>query len=155
VTDEGPAAHGLHALHHLHGHVPPLPALQDEEPSNMNGFKDCTLMAKYADYVTQQQSPCAFAAVNMEFEAAISAVSGGRDQDLSPRDQRREHRSLSRKGRSHRKTLGPHQDDSEICFYHTTTATRPGNASLAVCGWEIARLPGTEHSRRRHDFSAR
>ncbi len=32
AADEGPVANRLQALHHLHGHVPPSPAVGDEGP---------------------------------------------------------------------------------------------------------------------------
>jgi hypothetical protein len=66
------------------------------------------------------RASCAVAAINTEYEASINAVAGGHRQDIPPRDQRREHRSLSFQGRSHNKIPGPYKDDSEICYYHFT-----------------------------------
>ncbi len=60
------------------------------------------------------------AAVKTEYKAAINAVSGGHRREFSPHDRRRERRLPSRQGRSHRKTPGPYQEDSDICYFHTT-----------------------------------
>jgi hypothetical protein len=43
-------------------------------------FKDCTLMAEYADLLHSSR------AINLEYEAAISSVSGGRRRNFSPVD---------------------------------------------------------------------
>jgi hypothetical protein len=50
-------------------------------------FKDCTLMAEYADLLYSRKASCTIAAVNTEYEAAINAVSSGRRQDFLPHDQ--------------------------------------------------------------------
>ncbi len=83
-------------------------------------FKDCTLMLEYADLLYSSRASCTIATINTEYEAAISAVSGRHRQEFSPYDQRRECRSPSHQGRSHRKTPWPHREDSEICYYCTT-----------------------------------
>jgi hypothetical protein len=80
------------------------------------------------------------AAVTANYEATITAVSGGRRQENSPQDRRR--RSPSRPGRSRQKTLGPYKDDSDICYYPTPYCDQarkckpgcqwvPGNGSAA------------------------
>jgi hypothetical protein len=53
-------------------------------------FKDCTLLEEYADLLKSSRASCTIAGVNMEYEAAISAVSGSRHREFSPHDQRRE-----------------------------------------------------------------
>ena len=83
-------------------------------------FKDCTKMAEYADKLYSRRRGNTVAAVNANYEATINAVSGGRRRETSPHGRRREHRSPSHPGRSHRKTPGLYKDDSDICYYHTT-----------------------------------
>jgi hypothetical protein len=83
-------------------------------------FKDCTKMAEHADKLYARRRGNTVAAVTANYEATINAVSGGRRREHSPHDRRREHRSLSRPGRSRLKTPGPYKDDSDICYYHTT-----------------------------------
>ena len=78
-------------------------------------FKDCTKMAEYADKLYARRRGNAVTAVT---DSPVNAVSGGRRWEGSPHDRRR--RSLSRQGRSRRKTPGPYKDDSDICYYHTT-----------------------------------
>ncbi len=101
--------------------------------------KDFNKMAEYADKYARRRGNT-FAAVNANHDTAINAVSGGRHQENSPHDRRR--RSLSRQGRSSRKTPGPYKDDSDICYYHTTYSDKarkckpgrqwvPGNRSAA------------------------
>jgi hypothetical protein len=95
-------------------------------PSNMidhiicKDFKDCTQMAEYADLLYSRRRSNTVAVVNTNYEAAINAISGGRCQESSPHNRRRERRSPSRLGRSRRKTTGPYKEDSDICYYHTT-----------------------------------
>ncbi len=82
-------------------------------------FKVCTLLAEYADLLHNSIDSCAVAAVNTDYEVAISDVSGDCcAQEFSQCDKLL--RSLSRKGRGSCKTPGPHQDDNEVCFYHNT-----------------------------------
>ncbi len=80
------------------------------------------------------------AAVNVNYETTINAVSGGRCQENSPHDRRR--RSPSSPGCSRQKAPGPYKDDSDICYYHTTYGDQarkckpgcqwvPGNGSAA------------------------
>jgi hypothetical protein len=65
-------------------------------------FKDCTLMAEYADLLHSSRASCAVAAVNTDYEAAISAVSSHcRCQEFSPHYQC--HRSPSCQGPGRRK----------------------------------------------------
>jgi hypothetical protein len=103
-------------------------------------IKDCNKMAEYADKLYARRRGNALAAVNANYDSAINAVSGGRHRESSPHDHRRH--SLSRQGRSRRKTLGPYKDDSDICYYHTTYGEQarkckpgcqwvPGNGSAA------------------------
>ncbi len=77
------------------------------------------MMAEYADLLYSSRASRTITAVNTEYEAANSAVSVGCRWE-SPHDQRRERRYPSHQGHSHRKTPGPHKEDSEICYYHTT-----------------------------------
>ncbi len=49
-------------------------------------FKDCTLMSEYANLQHGSRASCAIAAVNSDYEAAISTVSGGRRRDFLPND---------------------------------------------------------------------
>ncbi len=58
------------------------------------------------------------AAVNANYDSAINGGSGSRRRESSPHDRRC--RSVSRQGRSRRKTPGPYKGDSDICYYHTT-----------------------------------
>ncbi len=83
-------------------------------------FKECTLMAEYANLLYISRASCTIAAVKMEFEAAISAISSGHQGEFLPHDQRQERCSSSRQGSSRRKTPRLHKEDSEICYYHTT-----------------------------------
>ncbi len=99
-------------------------------PSNMidhimsKDFKDCTKMAEYADLLYCRRRGNTITAVNTNYEAAIKAVS-------SPHDRQQERRSLSRPGRSRRKTPGTYKEDSNICYYHTT---RQESASPGASG---------------------
>jgi hypothetical protein len=103
-------------------------------------FKDCTKMAEYADKLYARRRGNTVAAVTANCEATINAVSGGHRRENSPHDRRRH--SLSRPGRSRRKTPGPYKNDSNICYYHTTYGNQarkctpgcqwvPGNGSAA------------------------
>jgi hypothetical protein len=103
-------------------------------------FKDCTKMAEYADKLYAKRRVNTVASVNANYEATINTVSSGRRRENSPHDRRR--RSLSRQGRSRRKTPGPYKDDSDICDCHTTYSDQarkckpgcqwvPGNGSVA------------------------
>jgi hypothetical protein len=115
-------------------------------PANMidniisQDFKDCTKMAEYADTLYARRRGNTVTAVTGNYEATIKVVSGGRRRQNSPHDRRR--RSLSRPGRSRRKTPGPYKDDSDVCYYHTTYGDQarkckprcqwgPGNGSAA------------------------
>jgi hypothetical protein len=83
-------------LHCLHGHVPPPPARLHSEMRDQltaKDFKDCTLMAEYADLLHSSRASCTIATVSTEYEAAISAVSGLRRREFSPHDQLSERRS--------------------------------------------------------------
>jgi hypothetical protein len=53
-------------------------------------LKECMLMAEYANLLHNSRASCAIAAVNSEYEAAISAVSGCHRWEFSPHDQQRE-----------------------------------------------------------------
>jgi hypothetical protein len=63
-------------------------------------FKDCNKMAEYADLLYSSRRSNTIATVNMEYEAAIKAVSGSRCREFSPHNRRQERRSPSRPGRS-------------------------------------------------------
>ncbi len=80
-------------------------------------FKDCNKMAEYADKLYARRRGNTVAAVNANHDSAVNAVSGGRRRESLPHDRCR---SLSRQGRSRRKTPGPYRDDSDICYYHIT-----------------------------------
>ncbi len=97
-------------------------------------------MPEYADKLYARRRGNTVAAVNANHDSAINAVSSGRRRESSPHDRRR--CSLSRQGRSRRKTPGPYKDDSDICYYHTTYGEQawkckpgcqwvPGNRSAA------------------------
>jgi hypothetical protein len=103
-------------------------------------FKDCTKMAEYADKLYARRRCNTVTAVTVNYKATINAVSGGRRRENSPHDRRR--RSLSRPGRSRRKTPGPYKGDSDICYYPITYGDQarkckpgcqwvPGNGSAA------------------------
>ncbi len=110
-------------------------------------FKDCTKM-QYADKLYARRRGNAIAAVT---DSPVHAVSGGRRWESSPHDRRR--RSPSRQGRSRQKNPGPYKDDSDICYYHTTYGEQAIKCKPG-CQWvpETDQPPGTERSRRRHDF---
>jgi hypothetical protein len=93
-------------------------------------FKDCNKMAEYADKLYARRRGNAVAAVNVNHDSAVNAVSSGRRREKSPHDRRR------------RKTPGPYRDDSDICYYHITYGEQarkckpgcqwvPGNGSAA------------------------
>jgi hypothetical protein len=101
-------------------------------------FKDCNKMAEYADKLCMRRRGNTVAAINVNYEATVNAVSAGRRRESSPRDRRR--RSPSRQGRSRKKTHGPYKEDGDICYYHHTYGDRamkckpgcqwvPGNGS--------------------------
>jgi hypothetical protein len=103
-------------------------------------FKDCKLMAEYANLLYISRASCTITAINTEYKAAISAVSCGRRREFTPHDQRREHRSPSRQGRSRRKSPRRHKKDREICYYHTIFAKKI--QALVAWGREMATPPG-------------
>jgi hypothetical protein len=49
-------------------------------------FKDCNKMAEYADKLYARRRGNIVAAVNVNHDSAINAVSGGRCQESSPHD---------------------------------------------------------------------
>jgi hypothetical protein len=66
-------------------------------------FKDCNKMAEYADKPYTMRRGYTVAAVNVNHDSAINAISGGHRRESSPHDRRR--RSPSRQGRSRRGPL--------------------------------------------------
>jgi hypothetical protein len=101
-------------------------------------FKDCTMMAEYADLLYSSRTGSTVitvttvTTVNTEYKAAINDVSGGRRQEFSPQDCWRERRSQSRQGRSRRKTPSPYKEDSDICYFHNTYSDK---ARKCKPGW--------------------
>jgi hypothetical protein len=92
-------------------------------------FKNCTLMEEYSNLLYSSRASCAVAATITDYEAAISAVSGdSRHQEFSLRNQRPTLPELS--GRGSNKTPCPHQDDSEVCFYHNTYGNKSRKCKL-------------------------
>jgi hypothetical protein len=61
-------------------------------------FKDCTLMAEYADPLYSSRAGSTVTAVNTGYEAAINAASGGRRWEFSPHDRRQTHCSRAARG---------------------------------------------------------
>jgi hypothetical protein len=79
-------------------------------------FKDCTMMAEYADLLYRSRAGSTVAAVNIEYEAAINAVSGGRQQEFSPHNRRRKRRSPSCQGRSSERPLARTRRQRHLLF---------------------------------------
>ncbi len=75
-----------------------LPRLPSELRDHLiaKDFKDCTLMADYADLPNSSQACCSVATVNPMYEVAIKAMSGG--------------------GR----TPSPQQEKNDVSHFHTT-----------------------------------
>jgi hypothetical protein len=97
-------------------------------------FKDCTKMAEYVDLLYSRRRSNTIAAVNMNYEGVINAISSGDRREFSPHDRQRERRSPSRPGGSRRKTPGPYKEDSDICYYHTTYGNQRESASPGASG---------------------
>jgi|LakMenEpi03Aug12_release.lakeMendotaPanAssembly.Ray.scaffolds.fasta_scaffold616691_2 hypothetical protein len=115
-------------------------------------FKDCTLMAEYADLLHSSRAISAVADVNTDYKATISAVSGDHARrEIWPRDQCC--RSPSRQGRAHRKTPSLYQDDSEVCFYHNTYSDKARKCKPG-CQWVgNGQATRTKRFQWRHDLS--
>jgi hypothetical protein len=111
-------------------------------------FEDCTKMAEYADKLYAWRRGNAIAAVT---DSPVHAVSGGRRRESSPHDRHR--RSPSHQGRSRRKTPGRTRMTVTSVTTTPPTANRRFSANRAASGSrETDQPPGTQRSRRRHDF---
>ncbi len=109
-------------------------------------FKDCTKMAEYANKLYARRRGNAVAAVT---DSPVHAVSGGGRRESSPHDRRRRSPSRSAAGRPPGRT----RMTATSVTITPPTANRLLSANLAASGSrETDQPPGTERSRRRHDF---
>ncbi len=76
------------------------------------------MMAEYADLLYRSRAGSTVAAVNIEYEAAINAVSGGRQQEFSPHNRRRKRRSPSCQGRSSERPLARTRRQRHLLLQH-------------------------------------
>jgi hypothetical protein len=83
-------------------------------------FKDCTLMAEYADLMNSSRASCTIAGVNMEYEAAISVFPAAATGSSCPTTSGEKISPRPAKGAAARRPPRPHKEDSEICYYQTT-----------------------------------
>jgi hypothetical protein len=114
-------------------------------------FKDCNKMAEYADKLFVRRRGNAVAAVNVNHDSAVNAVSGGRRRESSPHDRRR--RSPPARGAAAGRPLGRTRTTATSVTTTPPTANRRESASLVVSGsQETGRPPRTKYSWQRHDF---
>jgi hypothetical protein len=102
-------------------------------------FKECTLMAEYANLLYISRASCTIDAVKREFEAAIRAISSRRHREFSPHDQRQECVPRAARGAAARRLPGRTRRTVRSVTTTPHTATGPRNAILVACRGVTAR----------------